>query len=132
MNGSIFTISKSVRYLKNRTFFPLLAVIAIILSSSPGYCRDTQDIIGEVTKTYTGGESSVNSLLAGFSLSGIIGGILFGSVGFVAFIYGKKTSGLKPMIMGILLMVYPYFVKDTIALYLVGAVLTVALFIWRE
>jgi hypothetical protein len=57
---------------------------------------------------------------------------LFGAIGFVAFVYGKRQSEWKPMITGALLMAYPYFISDTIAIYLIGAVLTASLYFWRE
>ena len=62
------------------------------------------------------------------SLSGIIAGILFGGIGFVAFVYGKKTGSYRPMGLGLVLILYPYFIQNTIALYSIGVVLTVALF----
>jgi hypothetical protein len=65
------------------------------------------------------------------TITNIIGGVLFGGIGFVAFIYGKKQANLKAMIIGALLMVYPYLTPNTIALYCVGIVLTLALFIFR-
>ena len=67
-----------------------------------------------------------------FSMSNIIGGLIFGSVGFVAFIYGKKESNFKIMILGALLMVYPYFIQNTLLIYVIGAVLTAALFFLRD
>ena len=60
----------------------------------------------------------------------ILASILFWSIGFAAFIYGKKQASFKPMIIGIFLMVYPYFVPNTVAVYAVGAALTVTLFIF--
>lgn len=104
----------------------LLAIIVIILLASVGYCQDTKNVIEEVTEGLGG------NLIAGFSLAGLIGGILFGSIGFIAFMYGKKNAEFKPMLIGVLLMLYPYFVKNTIAMYLAGIALTVVLFIWRE
>ncbi len=62
----------------------------------------------------------------------LIAGILFGSIGFVAFVYGKKQSSLKALLIGVLLMVYPYFIPNVIALYAIGVVLTVCLFIFPE
>lgn len=62
----------------------------------------------------------------------LIGGFLFGSIGFVAFVYGKKQASWKPMLIGGLLLAYPYFVSNTIALYAVGVILTAALFIFRD
>lgn len=61
--------------------------------------------------------------------SNIIGGIIFGGIGLVAFIYGKKTSAFRPMMLGLTLMIYPYFITNTVWMYLAGALLTAALFI---
>ena len=58
--------------------------------------------------------------------------ILFGAIGMGAFVYGKSTSAFKPMVIGIALMVYPYFVEGTMANYGVGAVLCVLLYVMRE
>jgi len=60
----------------------------------------------------------------------LIGGLLFGGIGFVAFVYGKKQTNLKALLIGIILMVYPYFVSNVILLYVIGTVLTVCLFIF--
>ena len=58
--------------------------------------------------------------------------IIFGAVGLSAFIYGKKNRFWKPMAIGITLMAYPYFASSTLALYLIGAALTAALFLWWD
>ena len=63
-----------------------------------------------------------------FSASSIIAGILFGGVGFVAFAYGKKMASWRAMGLGAILMVYPYFIQNTFALYGIGILLTVGLF----
>ena len=62
----------------------------------------------------------------------LIAGILFGSIGFGAFVYGKKQSSFKALVVGVLLMVYPYFIPNVIALYAIGAVLTACLFIFPD
>jgi hypothetical protein len=67
-----------------------------------------------------------------FSVSNLIGGFLFSGVGFVAFRYGKKMSLLWPMVIGVLLMVYPYFVGSTILLYGAGCALCAMLYFLRE
>ncbi len=59
----------------------------------------------------------------------IIGGLIFGSIGTAAFIYGWKQKSLKPLVIGLLLGGYPYFVSNSIALYAIGIVLTLALFL---
>jgi len=58
--------------------------------------------------------------------------IVFGAIGMAAFIYGKKAGKLSPAIIGIALMVYPYFFSQTWLLYAVGGALTVCLFVFRE
>ena len=62
----------------------------------------------------------------------LIGGLIFGGVGLVALVYGKKQASFEAMIIGIALMAYPYFVGNTILLYLIGTVLTALLFIFRD
>ena len=63
-----------------------------------------------------------------FSAPNLLAGLLFGSIGFVGFIYGKRRSRLKPMMIGLLLMAYPYFVENTLALCGIGLAGTAALF----
>ncbi len=67
-----------------------------------------------------------------FSSANLIGGMLFGSIGFVSFIYGKRMHVWKPMFLGLALMVYPYFVSDDLALFAIGAVGTGAIFLFRD
>jgi hypothetical protein len=67
-----------------------------------------------------------------FSGANLIGGLLFGSIGFVAFVYGKRMHIWKPMLLGIALMAYPYFIENDITLFVIGAVGTAALFLFRD
>ena len=66
------------------------------------------------------------------SAANLFGSFLFGTIGFSVFIYGKKQASFKSMVIGIVLMVYPYFIPQTIFLYLAGIVLVGALFIFRD
>jgi hypothetical protein len=50
-------------------------------------------------------------------------GVLFGSIGFGYFLYGKKQKAIVPLVCGIALMIYPYFITNTILLVLVGIAL---------
>jgi hypothetical protein len=77
------------------------------------------------------GISSKNGMPV-FSGANLIGGVLFGSIGFIAFIYGKRMHVWKPMLLGLALMAYPYFVENDIALFAIGAVGTAALFLFRD
>ena len=70
--------------------------------------------------------------ISNFSVVNLAASLIFGAIGFVAFVYGKKQSIWQPLVIGILLMGYPYFVSDTVPLYVVGIVLTAALYFFRE
>jgi hypothetical protein len=52
-------------------------------------------------------------------------GLLFGSIGMGFFVYGKKQGRLVPVICGLALMVYPYFISNTVIVVVVGILLTV-------
>jgi hypothetical protein len=41
------------------------------------------------------------------------------------FVYGKKQGELVPLICGLPLMVYPYFISNTVIVVVVGILLTV-------
>lgn len=62
----------------------------------------------------------------------LLGSLVFSAVGLFAFLRGKKEADGKSMIIGILLMVYSYFVPNTIWLYVGGAALTAALFLFHD
>ena len=54
------------------------------------------------------------------STSSLIWGLLFGSAGFGFFLYGKKQQAVVPLLSGLALMVFPYFVSNTILLVAIG------------
>lgn len=49
--------------------------------------------------------------------------IVFGSFGLAYFVYGKKQRKFLPMLAGIALCAYPYFVSSAYAMVGIGAVL---------
>ena len=67
-----------------------------------------------------------------FDPANLIAGFVFGSIGFVAFTYGKRMSLWKLMFCGIALMVYPYFVENMFLLFGIGGIGTAALFFLRD
>jgi hypothetical protein len=50
-------------------------------------------------------------------------GLLFSSIGLGYFIYGKRQQAPVPLVCGIVLMVFPYFVSSPWTLVLVGGAL---------
>ena len=89
---------------------------------------DAKFAIKEYVNLYSAGAQSGG----GFNLSAMLAVFLFGGIGFIAFCYGKKISSWKPMALGILLMVYPYFVSNALATYAIGAGLCAALYFFRD
>ena len=62
----------------------------------------------------------------------LLASIIFSSIGLGAWIYGKRTGLWKPMAIGVVLMVYPYFIAETWQMMLIGGALTAALFVFRD
>lgn len=70
--------------------------------------------------------------LGSLSAANLIAGLVFGSIGFVAFIYGKRLSLWRPMFLGLALMIFPYFIEATLPLYAIGSLGSALLFFLRE
>ena len=78
------------------------------------------------------GASSLLDSGGGFNWWNILGGIVFSIIGWYAFIHGKREKSVRPMVIGVLLMGYPYFVANTLLFFVIGIALTAALYFWRE
>jgi hypothetical protein len=65
------------------------------------------------------------------STSLLLWGVLFGSVGFGYFLYGKKQSAVVPLVCGIALMIFPYFVSNVLILVVVGIALAALPYFYR-
>ena len=61
----------------------------------------------------------------------IVGAIVFGIVGLAAFVHGKRAARPRTRWLGLALMLYPYVVWQTWLLYVVGIVLTLAVWLDR-
>ena len=57
--------------------------------------------------------------------SSLLWGLLFGSIGLGFLIYGRKQRAVVPLVCGLALMIFPYFVSNTILLITIGMVLIV-------
>ena len=55
--------------------------------------------------------------------SALLWGVLFGSIGMGFFMYGKKQKRAVPLLCGLALMVFPYFVSSTLPLVTIGGLL---------
>lgn len=54
----------------------------------------------------------------------LLWGLLFSSIGLGYFIYGKKQQRPVPLLCGLSLMVYPYFVSGHILIVAIGGMLS--------
>ena len=91
-----------------------------------------QDIDAPANDLVSSLSADLSSGLNSISAVNILGGIIFSTIGFAVFIYGKKQVNGKAMILGIILMVYPYLVKSTLAVYGLGILFCGLLYFLRE
>ena len=61
----------------------------------------------------------------------LLWGVVFGSVGLAYFVYGKKQRRFVPLLCGIALMAFPYFMSNTVLLVIVELVLSVVPYFFR-
>ena len=55
-------------------------------------------------------------------------GVIFSSIGLGYFLYGKKQKMTVPFVVGLVLMVFPYFIESNFLLSGIGIVLSVILY----
>jgi ACR3 family arsenite efflux pump ArsB len=67
-----------------------------------------------------------------FSPYNILGGLIFGTIGWGAWRYGKQLSLWKPIAIGLVLMVYPIFCTAAWETWLVGTGLCVLLWFHHD
>lgn len=60
------------------------------------------------------------------STAWLIGSLIFSSIGLGYFMYGKSQRSPAPLICGMALMIYPYFVSNMLVLAILGLALTAA------
>ncbi len=63
--------------------------------------------------------------------SSLLWALLFGSIGLGFFIYGRKQKRVVPLVCGLVLMIFPYFVANTILLVILGMALVVLPYFFR-
>lgn len=86
-----------------------------------GGLKDLQNLNSALAPSSTT-PGTANSLFMGFSMYGLFFGFIFSMVGLGFFRYGKKNDKLYHMIIGIILMIYPYFVTNPIYIVLIGLI----------
>jgi len=61
----------------------------------------------------------------------LLWGLLFSSIGLGFFLYGKKQRAVVPLVCGIVLMIYPYFIANVTLLIAIGVVLAALPYFFR-
>ena len=56
-------------------------------------------------------------------VSSLLWSVLFGSIGLGFLIYGRKQRAVVPLVCGLALMVFPYFISNSILLVIIGVAL---------
>jgi hypothetical protein len=64
-------------------------------------------------------------------MASLFWGLLFGSIGLGFLIYGRKQRAVVPLICGLALMVFPYFVSNTALLIAIGVALMAIPYFFR-
>ena len=55
-----------------------------------------------------------------FSVSSFLAGFIFGMIGFYLFKHGRKEAHVPSMIIGLLMMIYPYFITNAYLTWGIG------------
>lgn len=67
-----------------------------------------------------------------FDLSSLIAGLLFGIVGYGIFGHARKRKNVPVTLVGVCLMIYPYFVEGAFLNWLIGFLFCgVAFYFWK-
>jgi hypothetical protein len=61
----------------------------------------------------------------------LLWGLLFSSIGLGFFLYGKKQRAVVPLVCGIVLMIYPYFIANVTVLIVIGVVVAAVPYFFR-
>ena len=63
--------------------------------------------------------------------SSLLWGLLFGSIGLGFFIYGKRQKAVVPLVCGLVLMIFPYFISNALLLVAIGVALVALPYFFR-
>ena len=65
------------------------------------------------------------------SAATILWGLWFGSIGFAYCMYGRKQKRAVPLVCGVVLMIFPYFVNNVVLLAAIGTGVSVIPYFYR-
>jgi hypothetical protein len=108
-----------------------IIVLVFFALGAACYAESLDTLINGTTATAATGLDPAK-VIAGLSMWALIWGLIFNSIGVFAFLYGKKRSNVIYMVIGVLLVIYPYAIQQTTAVFVIGVVLTAALYFFRR
>jgi hypothetical protein len=68
----------------------------------------------------------------GINPSTLMWAVIFGSIGLGFFVYGKKRRVIMPIISGIVLMIFPYFISNVYGFFLTGVIFVALPFVIKR
>lgn len=80
----------------------------------------------QIQKKSQAGNAAQDSLFMGMSMGGLMANLLFSLIGFFYFKYGRSTGSVPAMATGLALMLYPYFISNTLYMVLTGLAIMLA------
>jgi len=125
----------------NKRIMFLFLVTVIFMGPSWGLAQPEKGNLSTVLEDFSQMDAGQKELILssmgvpktlGFSWAKLFAWTIFGGIGFIAFVYGKKQESFPPLIVGISLLVFPYFIKSTLWLYIVGSGLCLLMYFWRD
>jgi hypothetical protein len=108
-----------------------IIVLVVLALGAACYAESLDTLINGTTATAATGLNPAK-VIAGLSMWALIWGLIFNAVGVFAFLYGKNKSNVIFMVIGVVLVLYPYAVQQTVAVFVIGVVLTAALYFFRR
>jgi len=64
-----------------------------------------------------------------FGYGWLFSSFVIGTFGLGFFLYGKKAPALLPLLVGLALMIYPYFISSLVGMWVIAVVLVVIPFV---
>lgn len=64
--------------------------------------------------------------------AGLLWGVLFSAIGLGYFIYGRRQGRTIPLLCGLVLIAYPYFMPNTTVLVIIGTIFTAVPYFLRR
>ncbi|MGA0899720.1 MAG: amino acid transport protein [Luteolibacter sp.] len=67
-----------------------------------------------------------------FNPYNLLAGLIFGTIGWGAFIYGRRLELDKPKFIGVALIIYPYLISHHILVWVLGVALVGLIWVYRH